>query len=196
MSTKEKIRELLDEGLAPKEIAEKTGVKTQTVYTYRHMFKKEDEPLPKKKTKETPDTKSDKRIKKLEQINKNHLNMLEEKNEKIDELSQLLENAESKVESLKKAYDELDDDLLKLQDELDTSKNEFDTAVKLSTEEKEQYELDEQLLTNENDKLRELLYRREQRIKEMQQELGAEQEKHNHLSNYARLLMKEGVANA
>lgn len=43
--TKEKVRELLDEGMKPKDIAEKLGIKPATVYTYRHIFKKEEEPI-------------------------------------------------------------------------------------------------------------------------------------------------------
>lgn len=43
MSGKEKIRELFNQGLSPKEIAEETGYSINTIHTYKTMFNKEAE---------------------------------------------------------------------------------------------------------------------------------------------------------
>lgn len=192
MSTKEKIRGLLDEGLSPQEVADKVGVKRQTVYHYRYLFRKEDEPVAKTET-------------------KNVAKRTQSESEKINELKEQLRSADKEVDRIKQdneyykgVVNNLEKDNGKLRAEAKNAKNELNAAVELSTKEAEELIFEnsaaqhkiETLLEDKN-KLTETLYKREQLIAQLRDELEIELAKHKHLRSYSLLLMREeGAANA
>src|SRR5690625_3804443 len=87
--TREKVRELIDEGMKPKEIAEKLGIKPATVYTYRHMFKKEEEPIKSedRENLENENKELKQEIKKLKKANKSISDELIQVKEDYEELT-------------------------------------------------------------------------------------------------------------
>src|SRR5699024_3468674 len=133
--------------------------------------------------------------------------------EKSSESAELQATAKLKIDSLTKDCEDLETELIEykrdnkqLEEEIDLTvevmkelkdKNaEIIERVKASEKQIEALELNQDSLTNENDILPESLYKREQFIKELRDELDAEREKHKHLRSYSMLIMQEeGAAN-
>lgn len=182
MSTKDKIRELLDEGLSPQEIADKAGVKMQTVYHYRYLFKKEDEPSKAEESQKRDEIKrkEERKMNKLERENKT--------------LKAELGASEKELEQALSEYEDLETIAINLQEMNATgTKDSHENQVNQRIEELEH---ENRRLKNHNGKQSEELYKREQYINELRDELEAERTKHSHLSNYTRLIMQgEGAAN-
>lgn len=114
MTTIEKVRKMMDEGLKPREMADELDCKIETIYTYRHMIKKEDESNDQKavsnnkKTKKVEgEGKMQQKIKDLENINENHLEMLRIEKGKLKKAEEKLEDVEYTYAKLEKEYDEL-----------------------------------------------------------------------------------------
>lgn len=194
MSKKEKIRALLDEGLEPKEIAEKVGLKTQTIYHYRHVFKKEEEPIKaekqKTKTQDKSKEKEERKMSKLERENKTlkvELKASEKELEQEREQHKLLLSKYKELETIANNLQEMksvvyetqaNDRIEELIHENSAAKHMIDT------------------LQEDKDKLTETLYKREQYINELRDDLEAEREKHKYLRSYSMLIMQEeGAAN-
>ncbi len=198
MSTREKIRKFLDEGLEPQEIADKVGVKRQTVYHYRYLFNKEGKSNKVEENSNQDETqrKEERKMKKLERENKTL------KAELRDSEKELKQEQEQHKLLLSK-YKELEKDSV-ANAEKGSKNNELSKDYVLRMQERVEALIHEnsaaqhmmETLQEDKDKLTETLYKREQHIAELRDELEAEREKHKYLRSYSMLIMQEeGAAN-
>src|SRR5690625_969100 len=177
MGTRKEIAELPEKGLAPKEIAERLGVRRETVYTVRHMLKKEQEDAKqtkeeKQKVKVTGDEKDNGKVDTVNTIDdrvpalKKEIELLKDENAKLrsDALvaSKEIEELTDEIAQLKSEnHDEYIDELRAEIDRLTERLNSTNYALKLDREmhenERRRYEDLEQAYTYERESHRALL---------------------------------------
>lgn len=206
MTTIDKIRDLMDEGLSAEKIAKKVGCKVNTVRTYKYKIRKEEEPIePKTTTKKSSspeDSSSEKikelkqKIKELDQININHLGMLKQQREKYEEIERNYELAKAsngktsdELDQLKKDYSELQHDYNRLSE---TRNSDFSASnIKIECFQETINELGNKVkdLNKRNEELR---YEAEQVIDDFEQKYKVESIKHDLLFKYL-VTTKEAV---
>lgn len=136
--TKERVRELLNAGVKPKVIAQKLGIKPATVYTYRHIFKKEEEKKMTVHSSPEPNVvvkDKEKDWKELyEKLKKEHevqLKIYENNSKEISRQVKEIDRLREENESLKKRNDEL----------INEARHELEMVQKLYEAEKEKHQI-------------------------------------------------------
>lgn len=197
-----------NEEITANEISEKLGVTKTTASTYLSKARGQIRDEKRKKSNKKPVRK----VTKSRTIEPAEYEKPKESNEKQEEFQR---KEERKMNKLERENKTLKAELGASEKELEQALSEYEdletiainlqemnaTGTKDSHENQvnqriEELEHENRRLKNHNGKQSEELYKREQYINELRDELEAERTKHSHLSNYTRLIMQgEGAAN-